>query len=181
MSCNIWECRSLADCFYILIFVVQTNVPRLGMSCNIWECCYLADCFYILIFVVHIFLTGGVHTMDLGVDMLFSVVLRTLSCYFVWLSECLHAAQSGLWHCIWHVGFFLGVLKLLEFFRVLLAHKDAWGRLLRGVNFLKIMLMFMFIFFELWHSWHSTWCSWCVGQCNWSAKVDYIYYLFIYF
>jgi hypothetical protein len=76
--------------------VPKRNVPRLGMSCDIWECPSLADCFYILIFLVHIYLTGGVQSMDLGVDMLFCVVLSTLSCYFVWFSECWHAARSGL-------------------------------------------------------------------------------------
>jgi hypothetical protein len=76
--------------------VPKRNVPRLGMSGTIWECPSLADWFYSLIFLVHIYLTGGVYSMDPGVDMLFSVVLGTLSCYFVWFSECWHAAQSGL-------------------------------------------------------------------------------------
>jgi hypothetical protein len=82
------------------------------------------------------------------VDMLFRVVLSTLTCYFVWFLKCWHAARNGLQHCIWNDGLwsFFGVLILLKFCPVLLAHKDAW-EMLRGV---KIFLMtFMFIVFFL--------------------------------
>ncbi len=47
--------------------VPKRNVHRLGMSCDIWECPSLIDCFYILIFLVYIYLTGGVHSMVPGV------------------------------------------------------------------------------------------------------------------
>jgi hypothetical protein len=109
--------------------VPKWNVLRLGMSCDIWECPSLVDCFYILIFLVHIYLTSGVHSMVPGVFTCYFVwslalyVATLCGSYSVgMLPEVVY--DTALDMLVF--GFFFGVLILLEFCLVLLAQKDAW-------------------------------------------------------
>jgi hypothetical protein len=81
------------------------------------------------------------------VDMLFRVVLDTLPCYFVWFLQCWHAAQSGLWHCIWHVGLwsFFWSLDTSIVLPGALGTQGRLGAMLRGIK--KNLITFMFILF----------------------------------
>jgi hypothetical protein len=119
------------------------------MSCNIWECPSLAHCFYILIFLVHIYLTDGVQSMVPGVLTCYFVWSSTLylatlcGSYSVgMLPEVVYdiALDKSIF------GLFFGILIFLEFCLVLLAHKDAWERCWEVSNFFLVMFMFILFF-----------------------------------